>query len=501
MNTPISRRSVLRLIAGSGATIFLQTSLLQTGCAALRVGRSRHSALDQISPINRLIPEPATKAFSGDNPTWPHSILWAKDAFAAGKQAEATSNSEVAPLVIIGGGLSGLLSAYLLREHRPIVLEQAARFGGNSKGESFRDIDYSIGAAYFIKPDEGSPIEKLFNELNLADFTRVRPAANALELEPALQTPERLAQAEKLTAYLEGILSEAVRPFPEIPVLDSSLRSDLNALDRQNFLEHLEQIVGGSLDPVLNNRIEHYCWSSFGASASEISAAAGLNFFASEFGEICVPAGGNAVVAERILERLNGYLPNSNLRTNTLVYDVHDEGPHVRVSYVDLAGVARSVLAKSVIMACPKFVVGKILRDIEPSRLSAIRQMKYRSYLVGNVCLNEKTPSSFYDLYLDSNPTQHTTDARTASAAQQITDVVLANYARDSRQNSVLTLYRALPYEGGRAELFAEDSYARIRSEFETQILRDILPALGLSEGSIQELRLTRRRCPAYSIS
>ena len=51
------------------------------------------------------------------------------------------------PLVVVGGDMSGLVTSYLLRDYRPILLEQAQRLGGNSQGQSWRGIDYAIGAA------------------------------------------------------------------------------------------------------------------------------------------------------------------------------------------------------------------------------------------------------------------------------------------------------------------------------------------------------------------
>jgi len=172
-NVSVSRRNILKLMAGSGVSI-----LLNTGCTPFRTRLLGDRGLDGISPIYREIHEPAPLGYSGDDPATPHQILWAKEAFAAERKMESEANTESASLVIIGGGISGLLSAYLLREHNPVVLEQASRFGGNSKGQSYRGIDYSIGAAYLIKPDPGSPIEALYQELRLADFTTIKPASN-----------------------------------------------------------------------------------------------------------------------------------------------------------------------------------------------------------------------------------------------------------------------------------------------------------------------------------
>lgn len=45
----------------------------------------------------------------------------------------------------------------------------------------------------------------------------------------------------------------------------------------------------------------------------EVGAAAGLNFFAAEFGDILVTLGSNAAIAERLHTRLGRELPPSHL--------------------------------------------------------------------------------------------------------------------------------------------------------------------------------------------
>src|SRR3989442_12536466 len=72
-------------------------------------------------------------------------------------------------VVVVGAGISGLTAAraLALRGHRVRVLEQARVPGGNSKSEKWADIEYSIGAAYFTKPDPGSDLDRLYRDLGV----------------------------------------------------------------------------------------------------------------------------------------------------------------------------------------------------------------------------------------------------------------------------------------------------------------------------------------------
>ena len=63
---------------------------------------------------------------------------------------------EETDIAIVGGGLSGMATAYLLRHRRPVLFELHPRFGGTSIGEYWRGTSYSLGGAYFISPDPGS---------------------------------------------------------------------------------------------------------------------------------------------------------------------------------------------------------------------------------------------------------------------------------------------------------------------------------------------------------
>ncbi len=64
-------------------------------------------------------------------------------------------------MAVIGGGISGLATAYMLSEHRPVVFDIHPQFGGNAQGEAWRGTSYSLGSAYVITPDEGTFLERI----------------------------------------------------------------------------------------------------------------------------------------------------------------------------------------------------------------------------------------------------------------------------------------------------------------------------------------------------
>lgn len=490
----LSRRELL-VLGGAGAA-----TLLLSGCSALRPALSPSAGRLPYGPIDRTLGDRAPRRFSGDEPESAHKVLWDKEGFLS-SSGGAPAASERVPLVIVGGGIAGLTAAWRLRAHRPLLLERADRLGGNSRGESWRGADYAIGAAYFMRPEEGTPIAALLDELGLTTAPRVKQSEDPVVLAGRRydrfwdgdSTVDGGDQVRRLARHFRDLLAGANGlTFPEIPVLDVTERGTIDALDRVTFRHHLEAVAGGTLHPHVVAVIEHYCWSSFGASMEELSAASGLNFYAAEFGDVCVLPGGNAAVAERLAERLAGVLPAGHLRPESLVVEVAVGEDEVAVTYLDRTGAMRTVAAAAAVLACPKFVAKYLIRDLSPERRAAIERLRYRSYLVANVLLRRPLGDDFYDLFLAGEGGALAGDVERAARAQGVTDVVLGTWARPERERAILTLYRAAPYDGARPELLADGAYGALRAEFERQIADEILPLVGAQEGDVVDLRLTR---------
>lgn len=498
----ISRREALRIFRDASLTLYL------SGCswpgARGETIKAAHAGspvisdwLKQNSPINRLLPQVAPAVFSGDAPHRAHQLIRDRSAAAGGRIASTQRCS----LAIVGGGLSGLATAYLLRDTKPLLLEQAARFGGNSKGESWQGIDYSIGAAYFLKPESSLPYYTMLDELGVLQLANTPQEAAPVELRGKLvedwwtkgypgESQAGRRQRTMLKNYFETTFAAETTPYPEIPMVGGEADKRVLSLDVQNFLEHLEQKVGGSLVPVIRTALEHYCWSSMGASMSEVSAAAGMNFYCAEFGELEVCPGGNAAVAERILEALAGELPAENLRAKSTVIEVSASEQGVDLLWADDQGELHTARADAAVLACPKFIVKRILSDIEPERLEAIESLSYRAYLVANVCLAGDCDRRLYDMYLLSQGSSR--DAVADSLRQQATDVIFANFGQSAEGHCVLTLYRPLPFEGGRGLVLADERFTHYQDEFRQQVSNQVLPLLGLSSADIRDIRIAR---------
>lgn len=497
----LSRRTLLKLL-GSAASVAVLPAV--PGCKPVAdsptPGPRASGALAGLSPIDRTLPDVPAAAWTGDSPARPHGILrnQTRQDYLLSRGGLPQPTEEV-PLVVIGGGLSGLTTAWQLRHHRPVVLERAERFGGNARGEAWQGVDYSIGAAYFVKPEPGSPIDALLRELGVR--YREREGEDPVALNgrrydgfwKGETDPQNSGAFRHLASYFRNVLNgDNGQFYPDIPVHDADARERINKLDRVSFMKHLRGVAGGTLHPHIEAKIEHFCWSSFAASASEVSAACGLNFYAAEFDALAVCPGGNAAVAEALLERLAQALPAGHLRPRSVVVDVRMRDQGVQVTWEDADGRLRALQARAAVLACPKFVARKILHEIEPERERAIGRLRYRAYVVANVLLKGPVTGDFFDIFLLGKGRIGGADTAQAAAEQKATDVLLATFARSHRERSVLTLYRAFPFDYARALLEPDASFGTFQREFREQVEREILPLVARSPRDVADIRMAR---------
>ncbi len=498
----MKRREVLKIMGAS-------TLFYLTGCTSSKLkpfkDEKKKSAIDPnfnwsaISPINRDRDKITGPHWSGDNPEFMHQVLWDKAAFIK-SIGGLPPISEKTQLVIIGGGMSGLMLAHHLKEKAPIILEQNQRMGGNAKGETWNGQHYSIAAAYFVQPDANSKEDQFLKEIGAWDIVTVKKGEDAVILDGKMvegfhqgsTAGKAKTQFIKFEEYINDIAhSKNGALFPDIPYTDSKTKKRVHELDKESLYNHLTKILG-KLHPQLETAIEHYCWSSLGGASTEISAAAGLNFLCGEVFNICVAKGGNAGIAEKILASLANTMPVQNFRNGMLVFDVKQLPDGVEISYIDQQSkIVKRIKSDYVAMSCPKFIAAKCLDQMENSRLELIKKLKYRSYMVANVLLKKPFNPHYYDVYLLGDGKTDINNPEVSSQEQKATDICIANFSDHNDNQSILTLYRGIPYDNFRPTLLDEGSYDTFKKEF-TEQAKELTQILGLSPADIEDVRIAR---------
>lgn len=414
--------------------------------------------------------------------------------------------SEEIDVVVIGGGISGLATAYELREYNPVVFELHDRFGGNAQGGTINGEEFSLGSAYFITPDPGLPLDNFYRALGLHDVVRVDESPSPVEINGTINddiwTGMGVPKGD-IPAYeaYRKLVEQMTIDYPDVPFPEQWMID----LDRLSLRQHIEQEVGLPIPDALAAAIQAYCYSSFGAGWEEISATLGWNFLAAEeFGRWVLP-GGNAWMANRLWEELQpldakdpAHAPH--LRPGRHVVDTRQQ-PDGRwlVTWKEPGGAFASLLAREVVMACPKNIARAMipgLQQEDEARYNAMR-LNRRAYLVANVIMSQPIPDTFYDIFLLENPGQFPQNEVEAGQFWRYTDVLNGSYTTSPGgkqlpvQPGVLTLYWPLAFEDARFTLFLGDPILEYGKAL-TSVLQNTLDLIGMDASDVMEIRLAR---------
>jgi hypothetical protein len=419
----------------------------------------------------------------GDDFTLGHRLRDGQLVPPAGGLREAATD-----VIVIGAGISGLTAAYQLAKagRHVVVLEQASQIGGNAKSASWGGIDYSIGAAYLTKPDAGTTLETLYREIGVLDRAIKVPKGEALFdgrlvegfWNGGTQKDEAVATTKGIADHFRDLYENR---YPDIPWKKKPggfSRPEFERLDRTPFARYLEE---RKAPPHVRMFCEYYCWSSFGGSAEEISTYAALNFITAEFGDVLALPGGNSGVARALADALRA--KGVRIETDSIVSSVAHRGAGVEVAAFQ-GGAWHRYGSKACVVAIPRFIAARIIAGFPDDRRAIVAGMKWRAYVVANVLLSRRPSVEWYDAYRieDLDPEE-----------AGWTDLIVADFVASPKtpDRCVLTAYRALPYDGGRAQLLTDNDFPRHRDA----VRRDLLPwlhALGLGEADIADINLAR---------
>jgi hypothetical protein len=518
---------------------------IQTGLSAVMLGLMRRTSLAGLpaNPLNRLlqlvpsidpldlsrpliaIPEslqsvrvqglPFAPGFFGDDFA-NHNVVPFHHAENEYPGGEPPPSSEVVDIAIIGGGMTGLASAYFLRDLHPVLFELHPRFGGVSQGESWAGTDYSHGGAYFITPDDGTYLADLYHELGLGHAHRLNEGENPIELNGVIHndfftgaglSPREIEAFQRYAHWVQYFGEN----YPDIPFNNTLGNEWILELDKLSFREDVEQRIGMPAPPLLAAGIQSYFYSSFNAGWEEISAASGWNFVAAEeFGRWVCP-GGNAYVADVFWDRLRkayrhaqqGDL-SSRLRPGCRAVEVRvdpagqspdQDTARVHVIWKDAQGQFHTLRARHVIMANSKRIAKYMIKDLQaldPELQIAMSAVTTNAYVVANVLLNAPLATDNYDIFLLGDGISYPTTAGDVATHSRVVDALSGHYARRSHlPRSVLTLYWPLPWPDGVFPLLIDGSWDDFANRL-AALIDPILNLVGLTRDTVKQVRMTR---------
>ena len=375
----IDRRQFLRKLSGLLAAGYVGGQLdLDAVAAPLAKGQTDGK------PAQSVRSDYLLSKWTGDDFTLGHRLR-SGDGPSLPKHAEAKVD-----FVIVGGGISALASAYDLRDHNFLLLEQYDALGGTARGGSHHGLWYSMGAAYYS--DNEGPVAELVAKFGLKPAV-LGPEKNSFYLDGTWTTGVEGASSnilyrnfKRLKGDLAKVNKYTNEDEPSLPVT----RPEFLRLDNINFASMLT-----SYDPPFRDFVDRILMSSACADSERTNALAGTILANDFFNDSYVLPGGNPALGRALAAHIEG--KQERLKTGCFVWAVEIKDDGASVVYSDKAGHMHRVDCKHVIMATPPLVTGRLLANVKNSAKASLFWFRYGSYLVANIICKKRIFKGTYD--------------------------------------------------------------------------------------------------------
>ncbi len=323
-----------------------------------------------------------------------------------------------AGVLVVGAGVAGLAAARALAaagvdDVHVVDLEDAP--GGNSRGHRLGGMDCPLGAHYLPLPGEHAvEVIALLEELGLrrheggqAVYDERHLCHSPQErlwldghwhdglLPPidALPAAQRAATLEQYRRFAALVAAAGRGGAFRVPTARAAWTPELAALDATPFSRWLD---GHRLDaPALRWYLDYCCRDDYGAGAAQVSAWAGVHYFASRHGfhapgldseerdAVLTWPQGNAWLATRLAAPLGARL-HAGCVALRVVPGRH--GVDVDVWRAASQAVERWSVAQ-VVLAVPLFVAARLLDPVPPALQAATAAIRHAPWLVANLQL------------------------------------------------------------------------------------------------------------------
>ncbi len=328
-------------------------------------------------------------------------------------------------VAIVGAGVAGLAAAWkLTKAGFPdfLLLELENEVGGNSRAGRNAVSAYPWGAHYLPLPTQQAiSVRELLADLGAlhGDPRAPRPVYDERYLCATPQerlyrdgrwhegllplsgaSPADRAQQQRFAALIDAFRERRDRrgrPAFALPMALSSQAADLQALDRVTMRDWL--LEHGLDSPSLHWYVNYACRDDYGTSYVDVSAWAGIHYFACRDGEarnassdtVLTAPEGNAWLTNGMLQAIRS-AAGERVLTGAAVFRVAETRRAGRRGFdldVWLPGEQRSLrlFAEQLIWASPLFLVGRVFTGHDVLKAAA-GSYSYAAWLTANLTLS-----------------------------------------------------------------------------------------------------------------
>jgi glycine/D-amino acid oxidase-like deaminating enzyme len=318
-------------------------------------------------------------------------------------------------VLIIGGGVAGLAARRWLHRHgqsNTLLVELASEAGGNSSAGHNAASAYPWGAHYLPVPDVRN-VELLAFLQEVGTLTGYAPGGLPIYNEYHLchDPEERLniqghwqeglvpslglsaadqAQFARFFKLIETLKTARGRDGREafcIPLAHASADEAYRQLDQLTFAAYLdrEQFTA----PALRWYLNYACRDDYGATAAQVSAWAGLHYFASRKGRAHNASSGDVLTWPEgnnfLIKSLIGQV-DAPIQSHTLAYSLHETATGIEaLTYNVTTRQSTRVRARQVLLATPQHVAHRLLAAVPGHQLPPPDSLHHAPWLVANL--------------------------------------------------------------------------------------------------------------------
>jgi protoporphyrinogen/coproporphyrinogen III oxidase len=317
--------------------------------------------------------------------------------------------SNTADVVVVGGGIAGLSSAWRLRHRDVLVLEAATRVGGRICSEPRGSYWLNWGAHVFAGP--GSATGQLLDEVGVT-AEPVPGELAALAMNGRLLTDGRVETypfripmpwRDRVSVVRAGAkvrravrrYGNVARPRPQDGPGDLQQRV-YDFLGDQTFAHYVGKLPADA-DALLRPTVTRSA-----GSPEQVSAGAGIGYFRlvwdRQSGLSRNIVGGSAVLTEAISARLG-----SRVFLGAEVIEVAGEKDGVRVRY-RRGSSDEELLASQCVLATPAPIARRIAVGLAQETADALEKVVYGPYVSAAFLTNETKPQPWDHCYAIATP-------------------------------------------------------------------------------------------------
>jgi oxygen-dependent protoporphyrinogen oxidase len=376
-------------------------------------------------------------------------------------------------VVIVGGGVSGLAAAYRLQNRDFLLLEKEPHWGGNAYAMEYEGSTYATGAAFLVKDEYAYSFAQ---EIGLPLLPIDSSDASIIR---GQLIPDTWGDGLDKLPYPAAV-REGFKKFKK-----EMLAIDVEKRSKELYEKPFSDFLKGYPDE-LKQWWDNFGPSNWGAASEDTAAAVAIEALQEMGGESRTDdrytwPGGLGAITKKLADILQPKYKDRMQAGATIVAVVPGK-EEVQVTYM-LGGELKTVAAKAVIMATPKFIARRIVDGLPDKQSDAMQQIRYIPYPVVNLIFDKPVFNHGYDTWC---PGSSFTDFIVA-------DWVIRKQTGYQQKFNILSCYTPLKEEE-RSHLLNETGARRIAANVLSDFQK-LMPSLNVDP---VEVHIYRRGHPLY---